>query len=230
MIYDQHRYSEAIATIGVLYFSFIVCRFVRNWPLKGKLCLLTLVALLSIIDQSFKIHTFPFHENMWIKERVIADKALVLRLEECSGEGAMIYMLPAVPFPEPFSGRGARQLDYFYYNSLRPFLYSTKLRYSYGSNKGRQGADWQLDVQELPAGEMAARLEFYGFSGILLDRKDYNDRGAQWLEELAKAGWPVEFEYGVRMNGYLYDSLLRLSQFCRHPCPMHYLRFNKEKN
>jgi len=169
----------------------------RNWPLKGRLCLLTLVALFSIVDQSFKIHTFPFYENMWIKERVIADKALVSSLEEHLGEGAMIYMLPAVPFPEPFSGRGARQLDYFYYNSMRPFLYSTKLRYSYGSNKGRQGADWQLDVQELPAGEMAARLESYGFSGILLDRKDYNDGGAQRLKELAEAGWPVEFEQGV---------------------------------
>jgi len=80
---------------------------------------------------------------------------------------------------------------------MRPFLYSTKLRYSCGSNKGRQGADWQLDVQELPAGEMAARLESYGFSGILLDRKGYEDRGEKCLAELAENGWPMEFEQGV---------------------------------
>jgi len=196
-IRSTNRYSEAIATIGLLYFSFIVYRLTRNWTLKGKLCLLTLVALFSIIDQSFKIHTFPFYENMWIKDRVTADRALALSLEERLGEGAMIYMLPAVHFPEPFSGRGARELDYFYYNSMRPFLYSTKLRYSYGSNKGRQGADWQLDVQELPAGEMAAMLESYGFSGILLDRKGYEDRGEQRLAELSEAGWSVEFECGV---------------------------------
>jgi len=196
-IRSTNRYSESIATIGLLYFSFIVYRRMRSWTLKGKLCLLVLVALFSIIDQSFKIHTFPFYENMWIKERVASDRALTLGLEESLGDGAMIYMLPALHFPEPFLGRGSRELDYFYYNSMRPFLYSTKLRYSYGSNKGRQGADWQLDVQELPAGEMAARLESYGFSGILLDRKGYEDRGEKCLAELAEAGWPMEFEQGV---------------------------------
>jgi len=83
----------------------------------------------------------------------------------------MIYTLPTVHFPEAFPGRGSRELDYFCYNSIRLFLYSTKLRYSYGSNKGRQGADWQLDVEELPAGEMAKTLESYGFAGILFNRK-----------------------------------------------------------
>jgi len=128
------------------------------------------------------------------------DRDLALRLEERLEAGAMIYMLPVLDFPEPFSGRGAYKaygLNYLFYNSMRPFLYSTKLRYSYGSNKGRQGADWQLDVQELPAREMAATLESYGFSGILLNRKCYEDGGVQQLTELAEAGWAVEFEQGV---------------------------------
>jgi len=59
----------------------------------------------------------------------------------------MIYILPALDLAEPLVGRGAYKLDFFIYE---PFLYSTKLRYFYGSNKGRQGVDWQLDVQELP--------------------------------------------------------------------------------
>jgi len=194
------RYSQAIAAIGLLYFAFIANRLMRDWNFKVKLCVLTFVALLSILDQSFKIYSFPFEDNLLIKERVTGDKALVASLEEYLGDGAMIYMLPAMDFPEPFWGRGAYKaygLNYFFYNSMRPFLYSTKLRYSYGSNKGREGADWQLDVQELPAKEMATTLESYGFSGILLNRKCYEDGGAQRLAELTEAGWSMEFEQGV---------------------------------
>jgi len=192
-----NRYSAAVAALGLLYFAFIINRLMRNWSFRAKLCSLALLASLAILDQSPIIQKYTSNSNDSIKRRVMADRDLALRLEDCLGEGAMIYTLPAVDFPEPFQGRGAYMLNYFFYNSMRPFLFSTKLRYSYGSNKGRQGADWQLDVQELPAEEMASRLESYGFSGILLDRKGYADRGDQRLAELAKAGWPVEFEQGV---------------------------------
>jgi len=192
-----NRYSVAIATLGLLYFAFIINRLMRGWSFRTRLCSLALLVSLAILDQSPIIQKYSSDSKGSIKERVSADRDLALKLEDYLGEGAMIYTLPAVDFPEPFRGRGAYMLNYFFYNSMRPFLFSTKLRYSYGSNKGRQGADWQLDVQELPAGEMAARLESYGFSGILLDRKGYADGGKQWLAEFAKAGWPVEFEQGV---------------------------------
>jgi len=192
-----NRYSVAIATLGLLYFAFIINRLIRGWSFRAKLCSLVLLVSLAILDQSPIIQKYTSDSKGSIKERVIADRNLVLRLENCLGEGAMIYTLPAVDFPEPFQGRGSYMLNYFFYNSMRPFLFSTKLRYSYGSNKGRQGADWPLDVQALPAGEMAETLESYGFSGILLDRKGYADGGKQRLAELAKAGWPVEFEQGV---------------------------------
>jgi len=191
------RYSEAIATIGLLYFTFKIHKSTRSWPLRPKALSLVFLAMLALLDQSFKFYMFPFYDNLFIKERVVGDQDLVLRLEERLGEGAMIYMLPVIVFPEPFKGRGPNQISFFLYNSIRPYLYSTKLRYSYGSNKGRQGADWQLAVQKLPAREMVATLESYGFSGVLLDRKGYADRGEQLLAELAEAGRPMEFEQGV---------------------------------
>jgi len=193
----MNRYSEAIATLGLLYFTFSIHRGMRNWPFRAKLFSLALLAPLAIFDQSFQIYSFPFNDNSSIKERVTADINLVSTLESRIEAGAMIYTLPAMDFPEPFSGRGASTFGSFFYNSIRPFLYSSKLRYSYGSHKGRQGADWQLDVQELPAGEMATLLESYGFSAILLNRKGYEDHGNHLLEELAKAGWPAEFEQGL---------------------------------
>jgi len=194
-----NRYSVAIATIGFIYFAFVTHRVVRNWSISTKVSTLAVLALLAIVDQSFHNIFYPRYNipTEVIKERVMEDRALALKLEERLAEGAMIYILPVLDFPEPFSGRGAYKVNFFIYDPIRPFLYSTKLRYSYGSNKGRKGADWQLDVQELPAGEMTATLESYGFSGILLNRKDYDDRGDPLLAEFAEAGWPMEFEQGI---------------------------------
>jgi len=193
------RYFVAIATIGLLYFVFVTHRLIRSWSFTRRIITLLILALLAVVDQTFHNYFYPRYNipTSVIKERVMADRDLALRLEDRLDAGAMIYILPVLDFPEPFSGRGAFKLNFFIYDSIRPFLYSTKLRYSYGSNKGRQGADWQLDVQELPAGEMAATLESYGFSGILLNRKGYGDLGKQILRELCEAGWPMAFEQGV---------------------------------
>jgi len=193
------RYFVAIATIGLLYLVLVTHSLIRNWSFSRRVSTLAVLALLAIIDQSFHNYFYPRYNipTSVMKERVMADRDLALRLEDRLDTGAMLYILPVLDFPEPFSGRGAFKLNFFIYDSIRPFLYSTKLRYSYGSNKGREGADWQLDVQELPPRAMAATLESYGFSGILLNRKGYGDLGKGMLTELCEAGWPMEFEQGV---------------------------------
>jgi len=198
-IRSTNRYFVAIATLGFLYFAFLIHRFMKNWSFSARFGTLLVIALFAMLDQAYQNYLYPRYDitTSMIKEQVMEDRDLVLRLEGRLEAGAMVYILPALDFPEPLVGRGGYKLGFFIYDPIRPFLYSTKLRYSYGSNKGRQGADWQLDVQELPAGEMAATLESYGFSGILLNRKGYGDLGRQILTELAESGWPMEFEQGV---------------------------------
>jgi len=194
-----NRYSTAIATIGLLYFVFISHQLTRKWHPTLQLFLLGAGATFGLLEQSRNAYRTPAPPPALyeVTDYVTADKALVARLERDLGAGSMIYLLPATDFPEPFWGRGAFKGSFHHYQAMRPFLYSTKLRYSYGSNKGRQGADWQLDVQDLPPEEMATVLESYGFSGILLNRKGYEDHGEELLAELAKAGRPMEFEQGV---------------------------------
>jgi len=102
-----NRYSEAIATLGLLYFAFSIHRGMRNWPFRAKLFSLALLAPLAIFDQSFQMYSLPSTLNSSIKERVTADSDLASTLESTLKAGAMIYTLPAMDFPEPFSGRGA---------------------------------------------------------------------------------------------------------------------------
>jgi len=189
------RYSTAIATIGLLYFVFVGQRLTRSWFPTLRLALLVGISVFAIAEQSARSYRqayiyFPPNER---GKLVAADRDLALALESTLERGSMLYLLPAMDFPEP--ARASAEFDN--YQAMRPFLYSTKLRYSYGSHKGRQGADWQLDVQGLPATEMATALESYGFAGILLNRKGYEDRGEALLAELAEAGWPMAFEQGI---------------------------------
>jgi len=194
-IRGTNRYSTAVATIGLLYFVFVSHQLTRRWIPVLRLTLFGGIALFAAAEQSVRsyrmayIYWPPDKRQQIVKE----DRALASELEARLGAESMIYLLPVIDFPEP--ERASAEFDH--YQAMRPFLYSTKLRYSYGSHKGRQGADWQLDVQELPAGEMAKTLESYGFAGILLNRKGYEDRGEALLAELSQAGWPLEFEQGI---------------------------------
>jgi len=203
-----NRYSIAIGTVGFLYFVFVIYRTTRHWSFLPKCISLVALVLFFVADQSYRSYKFAYSlsRTEYFRKVITEDRSLVFSLESSLESGSTIYILPVVDFPEPFLGRGAVKSWELLYNSMRPFLYSTKLRYSYGSHKGRQGADWQLDVQDLPAGEMALALESYGFAGILLNRSDYEDRGEQLLSELAEAGWPMEFEQG-RDNEWVFIRL-----------------------
>jgi len=193
-----NRYSTAILTISLLYFSFAFYRISRSFKPIYKLLMLFPIAGFAIAEKSYNNYLYAhIFLSDGLPAQVNNDCDLVHELEARLPAKAMLYILPVTDFPEPFWGRGAFKGKFYHYEPMRPFLHSTKLRYSYGSTKGRQGADWQLDVQELPPGEMAATLESYGFAGILLNRKGYEDRGEQLLAELARAGWPMEFEQGI---------------------------------
>jgi len=194
-----NRYSVAIATIGMLYFAFLINRLIRKYSWGVKAIFLSSLSLLGILDQSFSIYNqaYNYSPPSVINKSVKEDKALALKLESILREDSMIYMLPVLDFPEPSQVKKIGDFEFYLYGSMVPFLYSTNLRYSYGSHKGRQGSDWQFDVEKLPPAEMAAKLESYGFSGILLNRKCYEDRAEQLLAELAESGWPMEFEQGI---------------------------------
>ena len=83
-----------------------------------------------------------------------SDRTFTRSLEATLPPEAMLFMLPVVDFPE-----GARVRKATDYEHFRPYLFSTRLRYSYGSDKGRPREEWQRAVEELAPEAMAAALE-----------------------------------------------------------------------
>jgi hypothetical protein len=118
-----------------------------------------------------------------VRKTMASDRTLVQSLETTLPRGAMIFMLPIVDCPE-----GARVRKATDYEHFRPYLFSTHLRLSYGSDKGRAREAWQRRVEALQAGPMAEALERIGFAGLLVNRKAYEDGAHELRETLAATG------------------------------------------
>ena len=90
-------------------------------------------------------------------------------------DGAAIFQLPVVPFPEtpPVGG----MLDYDLY---RGYIHDDgSLRWSYGGVKGRPDADWQLPLRDgLDPVTALPGLLGMGYDGLWVDTFGYPDGGA----------------------------------------------------
>ena len=107
-------------------------------------------------------------------------KQLIDQMEAKLPKGSMVYLMPYLPFPE-----SPTAYQEGYNALLRPYYYSTTLRWSYGAMKGRMGDAWLQAVDALPISDKLSSLRKTGFRGIFIDRKAYRDNGAQLESQLA---------------------------------------------
>jgi len=172
-----NRYSIWILALVLLY---LATR--RGVSRKASLALSGAACVLCIADQ---VPRWGDRETIRRTRLAIeGDRAFVRDAEQVLPPGAMVFQLPLVDFPEglPLPGMGA-------YEPLRPYLFSDRLRWSFGSDRGRRREHWQLTVAAKPPADMAAALEACGFAGILVHRAAAVDGGV--LAGLAAAGRPV---------------------------------------
>jgi hypothetical protein len=103
----------------------------------------------------------------------------VHRMEEAMPDGAMVFQLPAVSYPE--AGTTHRMPDYAH---LACHAYSRNLRWSYGTNRNRRWDEWHQHVAGLPPSDMVRSLSLAGFSGLYVDRRGYADGGDALINDL----------------------------------------------
>ena len=142
-------------------------------------------------------------ETAMIARHVKADREFAEKMEAALPEGAMIFQLPVMEFPEsPIPGVPP-------YDHFRPYLYSRNLRYSFGSMKGRDRENWQPAVQRLllqgaTLNQESQRIQFnianvskavdelkkLGFSAIYINRNGFPDRAKGLEEAVLDLGYP----------------------------------------
>jgi len=137
-----------------------------------------------------------------IDRQVAADREFTEKMEAALPDGAMVFQLPVMEFPES-PAPGVPPYDHF-----RPYLYSKHLRYSFGSHKGRERERWQQALQalmfegatlnqqtqkiEVNAAKFARAVEELkklGFSAIYINRNGFPDRSKGIEEALVELGY-----------------------------------------
>jgi len=141
-------------------------------------------------------------ETATIRRGVDADREFAEKMEASLPEAAMVFQLPVMDYPEsPIAGVPS-------YDHFRPYLYSKKLRYSFGSQKGRDREKWQPALQGLmfegaTLNQQAQRIDFnatnfsravdelkkLGFSAIYINRNGFPDRAKGLEEALLELGY-----------------------------------------
>jgi hypothetical protein len=180
-----NRFSVWILAVALL---FLVTRgFARR---RGSALAAAVVVAIALADQVPRRTTRE--DVRATRLAVTGDRVFVAALEEALPEGAMLFMLPVVEFPEGRAVLGAREYDH-----LRPYLHSRRLAFSFGTDKGRPREGWQVDTVARGPVPMLAALERYGFAGILLDRRAYPDDARDLLDELAAAGRPATIAHAA---------------------------------
>ena len=137
-----------------------------------------------------------------LARRVEADRTFVTQMEAALPAGAMVFQLPTMEYPEtPASGVPS-------YDHFRPYLYSKRLRFSFGSMKGRPREQWQQAVQKqmfngATLNQQTQQIQFNqnsigaavdeirtrGFTAIYVNRNGFPDRGKGLEKCLLELGY-----------------------------------------
>ncbi|SEW07586.1 hypothetical protein [[Clostridium] fimetarium] len=170
-----NRISIFIAYVCILAVAFVINSIYKKYNKKFIVIIGVLVTLFCIWEQ-FPTSYIPKYNDNYIN--YYSDANFVAAIEDSVKEGAMIYQMPYHEYPEgnPVNNMADYQLFVGY-------VHSDKLRWSFGSIKGRDGSDWNNTAySQLTTEDTVAYLENSGFSGIYIDRRAYTEEELERLE------------------------------------------------
>jgi len=180
LVYPQIRCYNRVSVFIAFWCLLAVGLLVDRWAARGHwrrawLAAAALVALglwdLTTQQQAPRHSELQKNHASWC--------GFAHRMEEALPEGAMVFQLPAVSYPE--AGTTHRMPDYAH---LASHAYSRHLRWSYGTNRNRRWDEWHQHVAGLPPRDMVRALSLAGFAGLYVDRRGYADSGDALISDL----------------------------------------------
>jgi len=177
----SNRYSIVILALLLLFLVREVANLAKRWSFAGKAAVAAVILAVGLFDQLPRF--FSAQDVAVARWQVTSDRTLVSAMESRLPARAMLFQLPVVDFPE--SPPIEQMSDY---EEFRPYLHSSRLRFSYGSDKGRPRERWQRESEQLGADALVKTLERYGFAAVLIDKAGYKDSGAALVRSLRNLG------------------------------------------
>lgn len=180
----SNRYSIHLLAIALFALSAWASRRLRTVnPAKAAFAVMAVTAL-GLWDQTPR--PLGAEHRQQLRDLVNSDRAVAGRLEAALPFGAAVFQLPVAHFPE--QGPIGRMLDYEW---LRPYLFTTQVRFSYGGLRSSELLPWQRNVAALPAAAMVRELERAGFAALAVRTDALPDGAAGLQAHLPAAGRTV---------------------------------------
>jgi hypothetical protein len=209
------RYSVVILAIVLMYAARRLTAWQQSEEAAGGRSVSAFFAagVLAVVVLWDQVPRSPTAEQTAaVARQVEADREFAGKMEAALPEAAMVFQLPVMDFPEsPLPGMPS-------YDHFRPYLYSRRLRYSFGSMKGREREKWQQQVQQAlfegaTMNPQTKRIEMnasnvrrvvdelrrLGFSAVYVNRNGFPDRGKGIEEALLEIGYdtpPIRSDAG----------------------------------
>jgi phosphoglycerol transferase len=171
-------------SVFIAFFSLVAVAIGVEWfyehrvkPGRARVVFFIVLGLVltgALLDQSSRGYVPQYAQ---IKSEFESDRSFMRGIDFRLPQGAMVFQLPYVPFPE--HPQVEKMVDY---DHFRGYLHSQDLRWSYGAMKNRAGDLWLKEIAALPVDQMCQSLAFAGFSGVYLDRNGYNEDEAVRIE------------------------------------------------
>lgn len=169
--------SKIRAGNRILPFFAFACLLGSGWLLQGLLArirgaaprqaVLAGVGVLALLDVTAP-DMFAGHART--VANFDAGRTWFEQVEQRLGDGAAVFQLPAVWYPEhPAVGAMGD------YEEFKPYLFTRSLKFSYGVAHGRPGYAWASTVEGLPAPDLIEQAHGLGFAAILIDARAYAD-------------------------------------------------------
>lgn len=178
-----NRISPFIAFFSLLAVTYLLDRGYK-WLEGHKKHVLgavfvSVLIVIGVLDQTTTSFFFiPEYKKIEVEYR--SDAEFVSRIESSLPNGAMVFQLPYMTFPE--NGPLHRITQDF--EHVKPYLHSTKLRWSYGAINTDHYDTWQRTIVAKPVPEFIDEIVANGFSGVYINRNGYADAAASLEAQL----------------------------------------------
>jgi phosphoglycerol transferase len=137
----------------------------RSLPAWWFHCTLALCVVAGAYDQTVTPGFLPHSLREGIYR---GDREFVQRVDSIMPQDAMIYQLPYADFPVEHLLQRMINND-----QGRPYVHSTKCRWSWGALTGSTAAEWNRQAASRPLPEMLHKLVHRGYVGVWLDLFGY---------------------------------------------------------
>ena len=175
-----NRISIFIAFLAAVSFAKLLNWFVvklKGGGLRVVVCFIVLA--IGLFDQTTETFASNYEK---INAEWDSDHNFISCIENMEGDGAQIYQMPYVYYPES----GGRE-SMGSYDLAKGYIHSESLVWSFGAYKGRDGDAWNLYVSSLDLEQQIKVIFANGFEGIYVDSYGYTEEEFLSLaEELAR--------------------------------------------